>query len=301
MKPRNRGFALILVIWSLVLLSSLAAGFAYAIRHEVRVAADMQSIAHAEAAATAALHTAVLGLSNSDPEQRWRADTALHPVPWPAATITVRALSESGRMDLNRSPGELLAGLFSILFPDKDPDFLADAVIDWRDPDHKPEPAGAERDAYAQAGYPYAPKNSAFDSVSELSQVIGFDGDMVEKANSYLTVYSLQPRINAASADLLVLSAVPGIEQDDVLAFIAQRERVLSEEGTLDYTPLRNGKRYLDTRSGGKIMSLDIEVRLAGGLMRREHAVIQLDRKHGYQLLARETRPISVDPQGTAK
>ena len=45
------GFALILVIWALVLLTSLATGFALAIRHEIRVAGDMASIAQAEATA----------------------------------------------------------------------------------------------------------------------------------------------------------------------------------------------------------------------------------------------------------
>ena len=56
MKQRAGGFALILVIWALVLLTSLATGFALAIRHEIRVSGDMASIAQAEATATAALH-----------------------------------------------------------------------------------------------------------------------------------------------------------------------------------------------------------------------------------------------------
>ena len=299
MRPQDRGFALILVIWSLVLLSSLAGGFAFAVRHEARVAADMESIARTEAAATAALHTAVLALGTTDREDRWQADTQAHQVPWPAATITVRVQSESGRIDINRSPRELLAGLFSQLFPDADPDALADAVVDWRDRDDRPGPAGAEQDAYIQAGYTYTPPNNAFDSVSELSQVIGFNGEMVDEAGPYLTIYSQQPRINITSAELLVLAAVPGIDRDMAEAFIAQRERVLAQGGTLDHTPLRTGMRYLDTRPSGKFLSLDIEVRLDEGLGRREHAVIRLDRARGYRLLARETRPVSPAPDLT--
>jgi len=135
--------------------------------------------------------------------------------------------------------------------------------------------------------------------VSELSQVIGFNGEMVDEAGPYLTIYSQQPRINITSAELLVLAAVPGIDRDMAEAFIAQRERVLAQGGTLDHTPLRTGMRYLDTRPSGKFLSLDIEVRLDEGLGRREHAVIRLDRARGYRLLARETRPVSPAPDLT--
>ena len=294
MNRREQGFALILVIWALVLLSSLAGGFAYAVRHEIRVAGDMEAIMRAEAIATAVLNTAVLALSNTDPEQRWRVDSQTHLIPWPGASSQVTVRSESGRIDINRAPRELLAGLFSQLLTDADPDALADAIIDWRDSDSRPGPAGAELNAYLQAGYRYGPSNSPFNSVNELSQVIGFNSGMLDVASDYLTVYSRQPRVNASSADLVVLAAVPGIDRDKAAAFIAHRAQVLAEGGELDYTPLGTGRRFLDTRPGGKYLSLDIEVVLDEGLKRREHAVIQLDRKRGYRLLTREMRPVGM-------
>lgn len=297
MNPRNRGFALILVIWSLVLLASLATGFSHAVRHETRVATDMSAIARAEAAATAALHTAVLALASSDREARWQADSKAHAIPWPTATITVRVQSESGRIDINRSPPELLVGLFSQLIPDSDPEALADALIDWRDKDDIPGPTGAEEEDYLKAGYTYGPSNGPFYSVNELSQVMGFDSKIMELIKPYLTVHSRQPRINAASADLVVLAAVPEIDQATAQAFIEQREKALADGGELDYTLLRNARRYLDTRRGNKLFALDTEVRLNDGLKRREHAVIQLNRRRGFTLLARETLPVSEAPE----
>ena len=298
MKPRDRGFALILVIWSLVLLSSLAGGFAYAVRHEARVAADMESIARAEAAAVAGLHTAVLALTSSDPTDRWQADARVREVAWPGAVIKVRVRSESGRIDLNRSPPELLAGLFAQLFPDRNPEALAAAVIDWRNSDDRPGPARAEQADHVHAGQAYTPKNRPFDTVSELSQVIGFDSAMVDRASAHLTVDSHQPRINVESADLLVLAAIPGVNPDDAETFVAHRERVLAEGGTLDHTPLRKGMRYLDKRPGGRFLSIDVTVHLAEGLLRRERAVIRLDRGRGYRLLARETHPVGLATDG---
>ncbi len=297
MNWRRRGFALVLVIWALVLLSSLAAGFAFAVRHEIRVAGDMASIARAEAAATAALHATALALGNAEPDERWQADGRVREVPWPDATIGVRVQSESGRIDINRAPRELLVGLFSQLLPAGAAESLADALIDWRDSDDEAEPNGAERDAYARAGYRYGPANAAFNSVKELTRVLGFDQRTVETLSPYLTVYARRPRINVLGADLLVLLSVPGVDQDMAATLIAQRERVLAEGGRMDFTALRSGRRYLESRPNDRLLSIDIDVRLDDGLRRRERAVIQLNRSRGYILLARETKPAEQAPE----
>ena len=290
---RTRGFALILVIWCLLLLTSLATGFALAVRHETRVAADLSALARAEAAATAALHTTILALSTNDRENRWIADNSTHAIPWPSAKVAVRVQSESGRIDINRAPRELLAGLFEQLFPDSDSQTLADTLIDWRDRDDQEQPKGAENASYSQAGYGYTPSNTAFYSTDELSQVMGFNNVMVEKAKPFLTVHSRQPRVNAISADLVVLKSIPGVDQAAAEAFVAQREIALQEDADVDYTLLRNGRRHVDKKLGGKLFSLDIEVRVNDGLTRREHAVIRLSRRDAYSLLLRETLPVA--------
>ncbi len=294
---RQNGFALILVIWAVIMLASLASGFSLAVRHETRVAGDTAAIAHAEAAATAALHTAVLAFGSADAETRWQSNLEPHQLAWPGASIVVRAQSESGRIDINRAPRELLVGLFEQVLPNNDANELADAVVDWRDRDDEALAGGSEKRAYSGAGFAYTPPNMPFHSVNELSQVMGFNSAMVSRVRQYLTVYSRQPRINATSADLVTLNAVPGIDRDDAEAFIAERDRTLAEGGTLDFTALRNGRRYLDTRPGHMLLSLDIDVRLSDGLRRREHAVIQLNRARGYNLLLRETLPIPLDSE----
>jgi len=297
---RHGGFALILVIWAIVLLASLAAGFAFAVRHEIRVAGDMASVARAEAAASAALHTAALLLGRADPEERWQADTRLRSMPWPDAVIGVRVQSESGRIDINRAPRALLLGLFAQFFPPGRADALVDALIDWRDDDDEPEPAGAEREAYEQAGYSYGPANAPFNSVNELSRVLGFDGQIRDTLRPYLTVHSRRPRINVLGADLIVLLSVPGVDRDIAATLVAQRDRILTEGGRMDFTALRSGRQYLESRPNDRLLSIDIDVRLDSGFRRREHAVIQLNRTRGYTLLARETLPTRLTPGDTA-
>lgn len=297
MNRRNRGFAMILVIWSLILLTSLATGFSQAVRHENRSAADLATIVRAEAAATAALHSAVLALdAQEDSDRPWRADGRPHEIDWPAAGITVRVHSENGRIDLNRAPVELLAGLFEQLFPGQDAETLAAALVDWRDRDDEAGTGGSEQTSYTQAGFAYTPPNRPLHSVDELSQVMGFDNAMVATTKPFLTVHSRQPRINALSADLVVLTAVPGVDPDVAQAFLRQRDEAIARDENPDFTLLRDGRRYLDTRIGSKVYSLDIEVRLDEGFTRREHAVVRLDRRQGYALLLRETRPLDDTP-----
>jgi general secretion pathway protein K len=300
MNRGQRGFALILVIWSLVLLTSLATGFALAVRHEIRVAGDMAATARAEAAASAALHAAVLALISTDREARWQADAAVHEIPWPDARLSVQVKAESGRIDLNRAPRELIFGLLAQFVPAANAEALADAVIDWRDADDEPGPAGAEQDAYAQAGYGYGPANGAFNSVGELKRVMGFDDRITEALRPYLTVYSRRPRINAVSAELVVLLSVPGMDRETAGALMTQRERIVSEGGRMDMSAFPSGRKYLESRPNDSVLSLEIDVRLDDGLRRREHAVVQLNRARGYTLLLRETRPVDAVTGGTA-
>ncbi len=60
--PRNRGIALVVVLWTLLLLSLIAASFLALTRGEIGVARNAVDNARAEALADAGVHRAVLGL-----------------------------------------------------------------------------------------------------------------------------------------------------------------------------------------------------------------------------------------------
>ena len=106
MRRRADGFALILVIWALVLLATVATGFAAAVRHETRSAGDLASLARAEAIAAAAVRHAALALASTDPDFRWQADAQLREIPWPDARVEVRVRSENARIEERYSLSE---------------------------------------------------------------------------------------------------------------------------------------------------------------------------------------------------
>lgn len=281
---------MILVIWGLVLLTSLATGFALAVRHEARVATDVTIMAQADAAMIAGTNQAILALASPDPENRWKADRQSHEVEWPGASIIVQVQSESGRIDINRASQQLLTGLFEQLFEEKDAQALADAVLDWRDRDDRARAAGAEEDAYRSDGRDYGPANAPFVSINELGRVMGFDGEMTDLARPYLTVYAKRAKVHAASADLVVLTAIPGVSQTEAETFIAQREQVAADEGRIDFSILRGGKRYLNMNAELRMFALDTQVTLADGFQKREYVVVELNRQTGLRILARESR-----------
>ncbi|MCA9309951.1 MAG: general secretion pathway protein GspK [Phycisphaerales bacterium] len=56
---------------------------------------------------------------------------------------------------------------------------MADAILDWIDPDDLPNQFGAEEAQYAQAASPYKPRNAPLRSLFELDLVYGMDQELV--------------------------------------------------------------------------------------------------------------------------
>ena len=74
-EPRpSRGFALLVVLWVLVLVAFLVAQVTAAGRTELRIARNLYANAAAEAALDGAIHEALFHLSDPRPERRWAVD-----------------------------------------------------------------------------------------------------------------------------------------------------------------------------------------------------------------------------------
>lgn len=290
MRGRNRGFALILVIWSLVIMLGLSTGFAMAVRHETRVATDILQNAQADAIATAARHLAVLALNRQDADARWLPDGRWHQLRWGGAKITVRLRSESSRIDINRAPRAVLLGLMTLIAPAGDPEALADTLIDWRDRDDRPSPSGAEETAYRDAGLEHGPANRPFVSINELSRLLGFDGKMIDAMRPLVTVHSRRPRVNALSAEPTVLAALPGIDFATAEQFVQLRDTAFDGGENPPLEMLKEGRRFVEMNLETRVVSVDIVVNLPDATPHAEQVVIALGQDSVYTLLARDTR-----------
>jgi len=218
----QRGVALILVLWLLVLLTALLANFAVVSRTEATLARELRDTTRATYAAEAGVEIAVVRLSTPDIEQRWVPDGRTYEVEFDDARIEVTVLDEGAKLDLNVADAAALQRFFAALGLDEmRAARMADVIIDFRDADDLAQPMGAERDEYAAAGMAWGPKNDAFTQVQELRQVIDMTPGLYRRMAPHVTVHT-RALPNPAFAAAPVLAAV-GYTPDEVEALLAER------------------------------------------------------------------------------
>jgi len=231
MPRRQRGIAVIIVLWLTIMLTVIASGFAFSMRSEALSARNSLSLAQARSAADGAIDRMAFELSRPRMAASWVADGRLHA--WSDGDITIQAtaVDESTRIDLNSAPDALLKGLLEHV-AGTDPETTAkivDAIADWRDPDEAKRPNGAEEADYRQAGFKHKPANAPFETVSEVSRVMGVTPAIYARIADTLTVQSRQPGVNAQLAPRDVLLAMPTATPELVDAFIEQRTQAQAQ------------------------------------------------------------------------
>lgn len=228
---RQRGIALILVIWVVTLLMVIAGSFLYAMRTDARAARNAALIARGEAYAQAAVSRALIELfkPQGSPEV-WKREGEPRKWEFDGARVTVRLTDESAKIDVNTANNELLKGLFRYAgASEEDAAKLLDAVLDWRDPDPLKRPLGAEEPDYTQAGLAGRPANYPFQSTEELQLVLGMRAELYQRIAPMITVYSRQAGVNPHLAQRPVLLAIPGVTAEAVDLFLAEREAARAE------------------------------------------------------------------------
>jgi general secretion pathway protein K len=228
---RQRGVALILVLWLTVMLTVIAGSFAYGMRNEALAARNAVSWAQARSLADGAIHRTVFELLRPkvSPDV-WAADGAIHAWSDEGARFAVSAIDESGKIDLNTAPDALLKGLLMTAGELDEPSAarLVDAIADWKDADDLRRPNGAEAADYRAAGSPYLPANALFEAVPDLQRVLGMTPAIFAKVADNLTVNSRQAGVNAVFASRATLLALPGATPVVVDTYLAQRRDALA-------------------------------------------------------------------------
>jgi general secretion pathway protein K len=235
--PRQRGIALIMVLWLTVMLAVVGGAFAFSMRGEVLAARNAVSLAQVRAAADGALDRTVFELLRPRTTESWKPDGRSRQWQDGDMVLVASAVDESARIDLNTAAEPLLKNLFVVLgeLDDAAASALVDAIVDWRDADDLRRPGGAEAADYRAASSNYTPSNRPFESVGELSRVLGVTPALHAKVAPLLTVHSRQRGVNALTASRSVLLALPGATPEAVDAYIAARDEALA--GNLPVQP----------------------------------------------------------------
>ena len=109
---RQRGVALLLVLWACTLLAILLGGYAALARTEGLQTRYQFAQTQAHYAAEAGVMRAFYGLQDPINKNRWIGDGRVYSLAFDHADVKVTAIGESGKVDLNAASPEVLQALF---------------------------------------------------------------------------------------------------------------------------------------------------------------------------------------------
>ncbi len=203
----DRGFALLIVLWSLSLLALMLSLVTSTGRSDLATASALRDAAQSEAAADAAIHEAIWHLLDGADES-WRLNGERRRLREAGITVDVGIIDDRGKIDINQAAGPLLEQLFTVLGVNhasaRD---LGTAIVEW----HSQGP-GADSDPtvaapYRMLGLGYGPPGQEFQSLDELRMVRGMTPQIYAAAKPFLTL-ALEQAPWVASTGPEVLAAI---------------------------------------------------------------------------------------------
>ena len=199
-----RGFALLVVLVSMVLLALMLSGVLATGRGAIRLAGNIRAAAQARALGDSAINEALFHALASG-AANWPADGNWHGLP---NGVQVRINSLGGLINPNIASTDLLAGLLQACGTNpQQAETLADAIIDWRSPAVSAAAQAARIAEYRNAGLAFAPPGAPFADIAELSNVRGMTPALLLTALPALSLYQSNDP-SAALASPLVRRAL---------------------------------------------------------------------------------------------
>jgi general secretion pathway protein K len=217
---RERGFALLIVLWTMALLVLIMVQLTASGRSEAQLARNLRNDAIAEAAADAAIYEAIYHLMAPGSAHWFPGGSYVLAEPHGVAEVRIENLA--GRVNPNIASPELLTALLQAMgFEQRLSASLAAGIVDWRSPGRRRQTRVAPQ--YAAAGRDYAPPGTPVRDVQELSGVLGMTPDILASLAPHLTVFSTGDP-DPAFADPIVLQALRQLGETDVAVDVGQND-----------------------------------------------------------------------------
>ncbi len=217
LKNSEKGIALIMVLWVMVLLIALGTEFALSMRTEVNTTRNFKedvetyylakagmNLAKAEILSDVQFHSwnrekgyifgPVASGNNEDsgkkqpvepseaPEQPKRTELSLG-----KGFMHYSIRDENGKININTASRDVLTKALAAngLSLGSERDTIVDSILDWIDPNDRHRVNGAESDYYQGLSPAYSAKNGPLDSMDELLQVRGVTPDLFKGSEEY--------------------------------------------------------------------------------------------------------------------
>ncbi|HVU07796.1 MAG TPA: general secretion pathway protein GspK [Verrucomicrobiae bacterium] len=198
---RRDGFALLIAMTAVILLSLLAARLAYSMKVEMTLArradSEQQLLWLGRSGVELARYvlseeTSIAGQPYDSLNEIWAGGpggpgetnspllgTDLSNYPIGDGAVSLKIIDLERKVNINRADPQALQQALTLIGVDADDiSVISDSIQDWIDADDSPRLAGAESDYYQTLNPPYYAKNAPIDDLSELLLVKGVTPDI---------------------------------------------------------------------------------------------------------------------------
>lgn len=266
-KMSQKGVALIAVLWIVAFLSTIASTVAHQSRTSLQMTKNRIEQLKLKQAAESAILISIASKINSPHDQLLQGINN----EFDDIKISVSVSDESGKIDLNSAPIEVLYSLMAEIGFDEDTaQRMADVILDWRDEDSLVRVGGAEDQDYVASGYEYGSKDADFERVEELQLVYGMTRELYTALRPYITVHTFDYGVNLSVASDLVVRAV---ENSSTLALQSLDSDAVDDEDIEEFTSLTQGYIY----------TFRADAKNHSGMMQSLSAIIRIDRGNTFE------------------
>ncbi len=283
---KDQGFALLIVVWFLVLIGTISTYLLVNGRAETAIAHNIRAAASAEALADAGIARAAFNQADPEISRRWPLDGKAHLVTLPGGEISIRLEDENRKINPNLASDVLLAALLQACGLEHGvARRLGAAMADWVSPDGPARELGAKLEQYLAAGRRYGPPNAPLETLDDLNLVLGMTPAIFASIRPYLSIHT--------EADLPDLrNAPPTIRRAVALASIQKRanEEDGDEPDGSEPTPALQKLRPQDAKTETepeRLIDVQVTARGRDGGVFVRYAVLRLeaDNPRGYTVL----------------
>lgn len=202
---RQRGFALLIVLWTLAILALFGTHMLETARLDTQRARNLLDAVELETATNGAVQQAIYSVLDSS-GQHWNADNTAHIVDVGGTLVVVRVESESDKVNPNvASVGLLQALLMQVGTDPTTAATVAGSIAEWRGGVQGRARAASAR--YVAAGLDYAPAGEEFTHLDELGAVLGMTPDLLARLRPHLTLFT-DANPSTITADPVVAQAL---------------------------------------------------------------------------------------------
>ena len=190
---RNGGFALIVVLWTLVLIAFIVAHLTATGRTEIRIAGNLVANSAAQAAADGAVFEAIFNQSDPQPEQRWPVDGSVREIVIGNSRVAIRLEDEASWINPSTASPALMEALLRVTGSDPDSARrLAIAISEWVGSSGVARTQDAILAEYRAAGLDYGPPGGPIETLGELERVLGMTPAVLAAIRPHLTLFGPQ-------------------------------------------------------------------------------------------------------------